>query len=172
MAAQNTSTMQFLTFKLGQESFGLEIFSIREVLEYRAVTAVPRTPHYMCGVINVRGSVVPVVDLHKKFGSGETTLTKDTCIIIVHVDMDGDMIMLGALADSVEEVFTMDSELVEPAPRIGAQLDLDFIKGMGKRGDDFLIILDAERVFASEELIDFAKSGNAGTEARENTATA
>jgi|SRR6056297_734924 len=149
---QADDTSQYLTFRLGDEIFALGIFEVREVLEYRPVTRVPRTPPFMEGVINLRGAVVPVVDLHMKFGTGRTEKTVDTCIVITELEFDGETMHLGALADSVEEVFAMSDADVEPAPRMGTHLDVDFIKGMGKKGDDFVIILDVNRVFSPEEM--------------------
>lgn len=150
--ATTNATSQYLTFRLGDEIFALEIFKVREVLEYRSVTRVPRTPPFMRGVINLRGAVVPVVDLHMKFGTGETEKTVDTCIVIAEVDFDGETMYLGALADSVEEVFDMDSSQIEPPPRMGTHLDVDFIKGMGKKDEEFVIILDVDRVFSNDEM--------------------
>ncbi len=150
---QSDDASQYLTFRLGDEIFALGIFEVREVLEYRPVTRVPRTPPFMEGVINLRGSVVPVVDLHMKFGTGRTEKTSDTCIVITELEFDGETMHIGALADSVEEVFAMDDADVEPPPRMGTHLDVEFIKGMGKRGDDFVIILDVSRVFSPEEMM-------------------
>ena len=165
MSLETTSaTSQYLTFRLGDEIFALEIFKVREVLEYRSVTAVPRTPPFMKGVINLRGSVVPVVDLHTKFGTGSTEKTADTCIIIAEVDFDGETMQLGALADSVEEVFDMDSGQIEPPPRMGTHLDVDFIRGMGKKGEEFVIILDVDRVFSSEEMAVVLENGASTSE--------
>src|SRR5512136_496350 len=101
-------SMQFLTFKLGEEIFALDITKVREVLDFTSVTKVPRTPEFMRGVINLRGSVVPVVDLRLKFGMSRTENTVNTCIIIVEVTVDGEMIVLGALADSVQEVLDLE----------------------------------------------------------------
>ena len=153
MSVETTNaTSQYLTFRLGDEIFALEIFKVREVLEYRSVTRVPRTPPFMRGVINLRGSVVPVVDLHMKFGTGETQKTVDTCIIIAEVVFDDETMLLGALADSVEEVFDMDAGMIEPPPRMGTHLNIDFIKGMGKKEEEFVIILDVDRVFSNDEI--------------------
>ncbi len=147
-----TGTSQYLTFRLGDEIFALEIFKVREVLEFRSVTKVPRTPPFMRGVINLRGSVVPVVDLHMKFGTGATETAVDTCIIITEVNIDGETLLLGALADSVEEVFDMDAAQIEPPPRMGTRLNVDFIRGMGKKDEEFVIILDVDKVFSAEEI--------------------
>jgi purine-binding chemotaxis protein CheW len=143
---------QHLTFKLDEEAFAVDISKVREVLEFTRVTKVPRTPAFMRGVINLRGSVVPVVDLRLKFGMSETSRTVNTCVIIVEVSLDGDSTVLGALADSVQEVFEFETTQIEPAPKIGSRLKTEFIKGMGKRDDEFIIILDIDKVFSSDEL--------------------
>lgn len=147
-----TETNQYLTFKLADEVFALDISQVREVLDLTKVTKVPRTPDFMLGVINLRGSVVPVVDMRLKFGMSKTETTVNTCIVIVEIDMDGETTVLGALADSVQEVLELDSGQIEPPPRIGTRLNTKFIKGMGKRDDQFLIILDIDRVFSADEL--------------------
>lgn len=153
MADANTiETNQYLTFKLHNEVFGLAIGKVREVLDFTSITKVPRTPDYMRGVINLRGSVVPVVDLHLKFGLEQTEKTVNTCIIIVEINMEGEITVLGALADSVQEVVELEPEQIEPAPKIGTKLNTAFIKGMGKREDEFIILLDIDRVFSNDEL--------------------
>jgi len=145
-------TTQYLTFKLGEEVFALDIAKVREVLDFTAITKVPRTPEFMRGVINLRGSVVPVVDMRLKFGMTKTEQTVNTCIIIVEISLDGDTTVLGALADSVQEVIELGPGQIEPAPRIGTRLRTEFIRGMGKRDDQFVIILDIDRVFSVDEL--------------------
>lgn len=147
-----TETSQCLTFKLDGEVFALEIAKVREVLDFTAVTKVPQTPDFMLGVINLRGSVVPVVDMRLKFGMTGTDVTVNTCIIIVEVELDGETTILGALADSVQEVMELDRDQIEPPPRLGMRLKTKFIKGMGKRDEEFIIILDIDKVFSSEEL--------------------
>jgi len=118
------------------------------------VTKVPRTPDFMRGVINLRGSVVPVVDMRLKFNMSRTEQTVNTCIIITEINLDGDKVVLGALADSVQEVIDLEPGQIEPAPRIGTRLNTEFIKGMGKRDDQFIIILEIDRIFSTEELIE------------------
>ncbi len=145
-------TRQYLSFNLGDEYFALDVANVREILEFTTVTKVPQTPEFMRGVINLRGSVVPVLDMRLKFGMSETNRTVNTCIIVVEVSLDGDTTILGALVDSVQEVFELEPGQIEPAPKIGTQLKTEFIKGMGKRDDQFIIILDIDRVFSSEEL--------------------
>jgi purine-binding chemotaxis protein CheW len=143
---------QYLTFKLDDEVFALDIGKVREVLDFTSITKVPKTPEFMRGVINLRGSVVPVVDLRLKFGLTKTEQTVHTCIIIVEVAVDGEATVLGALADSVQEVLDLGPDHIEPAPKIGTKLNTEFIKGMGKQNDHFIIILDIDKVFSTDEL--------------------
>ena len=150
--AEMTETTQYLTYKLGAEVFALDISKVREVLDFTTVTKVPRTPDFMRGVINLRGSVVPVVDLRLKFGMSATEKTVNTCVIIVEVAVDGETTVLGALADSVQEVIDLAQGQIEPAPKIGTKLNTDFIKGMGKQDERFIIILDIDKVFSVDEL--------------------
>ncbi len=145
-------TGQYLTFKLRDELFALDIAKVREVLDYTPIAKIPRMPEFMLGVINLRGNVLSVVDMGLKFGMNRTERTVNTCIIIVEIDMDGKEVVLGALADSVQEVMSLDADQVAPAPRIGTQLNTRYIKGMGKRDDEFIIILDIDKVFSAEEL--------------------
>ena len=151
-AKETMKTDQFLAFKLEDEVFAFDISKVREVLEFDTVTKVPQTPEMMKGVINLRGSVVPVIDMRIKFGMGATEKTVNTVIIIIEIDLDEESTMIGALVDSVNEVMDLDTEHIEPPPSIGTQLNTEFIKGMGKQNDQFIIILDIERIFTSEEL--------------------
>lgn len=146
------STRQYLTFMLNHEVFALEIDKVREVMDFTEVTKVPQTPDYMRGVINLRGNVVPVVDLRLKFGMGETEKTVNTCVIIAEVAVDGETVVLGAMADSVQEVLDLEDSQIEPAPRIGTRLNTDFIEGMGKHGDCFIIILDIDKCFSVDDI--------------------
>jgi purine-binding chemotaxis protein CheW len=150
---------QYLAFNLENEVFAFDISKVREVLEFDTVTKVPQTPEMMKGVINLRGSVVPVIDMRVKFGMGETLKTVNTVIIIIEIDLDGTSTMIGALVDSVQEVMDLDSEHIEPPPKIGTKLNTDFIRGMGKQDGEFLIILDIEKIFSSEEL-DFVQQAS------------
>lgn len=150
--AEITETRQYLTFKLGQEVFAIEVAKVREVLDLTTITTIPRTPEFMAGVINLRGSVVPVVDLRLCFEMSRTESTRNTCIVVVEVLLDGESTVIGALADSVEEVIDLEPEQIQPAPKIGTQIRTDFIKGMGKRESGFLMILDIDRVFSAEEI--------------------
>jgi purine-binding chemotaxis protein CheW len=148
-----TETTQYLTFKLDEEIFALDVAKVREILEESSITKVPQTPEFMRGVINLRGSVVPVIDLRLKFGMSRTEKTVNTCIIVVEVQLEDEVIVLGALADSVQEVIEMEPAQIEAAPHIGSRLNTDFIKGMGKVDGRFIMILDIDRVFSSDELV-------------------
>lgn len=150
---ENTiDTTQYLTFKLEDEVYATSIAQVREVLEFSKVTKVPRTPDYMRGVINLRGRVVPVLDLKLRFGMSRTEKTVSTCVIIVEVQVDGETMIIGALADSVQEVIEMDASVIEPPPKMGTRLNTDFILGMGKREEEFVIILDINKAFSGENL--------------------
>jgi purine-binding chemotaxis protein CheW len=147
-----TETRQYLTFRIGEEDFALDVSHVREILEFTTVTKVPRTPDYMRGVINLRGSVVPVLDMRLKFGLTETMKTINTCVIVVEVDLDETKTVMGALVDSVQEVFELEAEQIEPPPKMGSGLKTEFIKGMGRKDDRFIILLDIDKLFSSEEL--------------------
>lgn len=147
-----TETRQYLTFRLGTEIFATDVAKVREVLDLTSITAVPRTPEFMSGVINLRGAVVPVVDLRLCFRMPKTENTRNTCIVVVEVMLDGEPTIIGALTDSVEEVLDLNPDQIEPPPHIGSQVRTDFIRGMGKHNDQFIMILDIDRVFSAEEL--------------------
>jgi len=147
-----TETRQYLTFKLGDEVFATDVAKVREVLDFTSITKIPRTPDFMSGVINLRGNVVPVVDLRLCFEMSKTEKTVNTCVVVVEMLLDGEATVIGALADSVEEVIDLEPEHIEPAPKIGTKIRTDFIKGMGKRDSQFIMILDIDRIFSAEEL--------------------
>ncbi|MCK4910936.1 MAG: chemotaxis protein CheW [Thermodesulfovibrionales bacterium] len=152
MITDAITAAQYLSFELDDEVFAIDITKVREVLEFVSVTKIPQTPDFMRGVINLRGGVVPVVDMKQKFGTGETEKKINTCVIITEVQLDDEPVVLGVMADSVDEVFSLDSEQIEPAPRIGTQLNTEFLMGMGKKDDKFVLILDIDRVFSADEL--------------------
>ena len=143
---------QYLTFRLGEEVFGLDVGKVREILDMTATTKIPRTPEFMRGVINLRGNVVPVVDMRLKFGLPAVENTVDTCIVVTEVTLEGETTVLGALVDSVQEVFELEPGQIEPAPRIGTRLRTEFILGMGKRDGKFIMLLDVDKVFSCDEL--------------------
>lgn len=149
---QQGDSAQYLTFKLDGEAFATRIARVREVLELDEITRVPRTLEHMLGVINLRGSVVPVVDLRLQFGLATREPTVDTCIIIIEVEIDNASIVLGVLADSVQEVIDLRSDQMEPAPTMGTRINTDFIQAMGKLDEGFIILLNMDKVFSKDEL--------------------
>lgn len=150
---------QYLTFTLGEEDFALDIGKVREVLDYTTITKVPRMPEFLRGVINLRGNVVPVIDLRYKLGMGTIEQSVDTCIVIVEIIIDDDLTHIGALADSVKEVIDLDPSQISPPPKLGIRINNEFIRGMGKQGEKFLMILDIDRVLTVDGL-DVAQSMN------------
>ena len=154
-----SETLQCLTFKLADEIFAVDVAKVREILDFSTVTKVPQTPDFMRGVINLRGSVVPVVDMRLKFGMSETEKTVDTCIIVLEITLDNETAVVGALADSVQEVLELEPENIEPAPRIGTKLNTDFLVGMGKHNESFIMILNIDKVFTLDELSAVTEGG-------------
>jgi purine-binding chemotaxis protein CheW len=150
--ASITKTTQYLTFKLGHEVFAVDVAQVREILDFTTVTKVPQTPDFMRGVINLRGSVVPVVDMRLKFAMSKTEKSVNTCIVVVEVVMDNETLVIGALADSVQEVIELEPGQIEPPPKIGSRLKVEFLKGMGKRDEQFIMILDIDRVFSAADI--------------------
>ena len=152
-----TETRQYMTFKLGDELFAIDVAQVREVLEVSQITKVPTAPAYMRGVVNVRGQSTPVVDLRLRFGLPKGADTVHTRIIVMELELDGEATVLGGIADSVHEVIELEPGSIDPAPRIARRWRTDFIRGMGKRGDQFIIILDVSAVFSSEDLAALGK---------------
>ncbi|MDT8442038.1 MAG: chemotaxis protein CheW [Desulfuromonadales bacterium] len=163
MTESNATTVQYVTFQLGDELFGVEVGRTREILSLIPVTSVPQTPDYMLGVINLRGQVVPVVDMRCKLGMPSAEATQDSCIIVLEVLVDDDTLVVGARADAVREVLEINVEQIEPAPRLGTRLNTEYIRGMGKVGDQFIILLNIDRVFSSDELILVQEVGEQGS---------
>jgi len=151
---ETSTATQYLTFTLAEEVYAVDVGRVREILEISNITKVPQSPEFMRGVINLRGNVVPVIDMRVKFGMSPTERTINTCIIVVEVKMGDEVVILGSLADSVQEVIEMEPSQIEAAPHLGTQLNTDFIKGMGKHDGRFVIILDVDRIFSSRELRD------------------
>lgn len=145
---------QYLTFKLEDALYALNVEGVREVLELELnhITKIPRTPEYLRGVINVRGSVVPVIDMHLKLNMEKQEITIDTCIIVIEIPINGKTTVLGILADSVQEVIDLEPDQIEPAPEMGNQLKTEFIAGVGKKNDSFIIILKIGKILTTEEM--------------------
>ena len=151
MSDDNTA-WQYLTFQQNKEFFGIDIRRIKEVLEIRDITPLPRSSEFMRGVINLRGQVVPVIDLKLKFGFDKTEFTVDTCIIILELKIGGDICFFGVLADSVNEVIDIADDDIAPPPKIGSNVDTAYIYGVGKIDQSFVVILDAFNLCTLEEM--------------------
>lgn len=147
-----SSVNQYLSYTLAGEEFALDIARVREVLDLTRITRIPRMPQYLRGVINLRGQVVPVVDQRSKFGLETVEDGKDTRIIILEVDVSGEAVVLGAVADAVHEVIEIEPDKIAEPPSLGGSLNSDYIRGMGRREEDFVIILDVDRIFSTAEL--------------------
>ncbi len=148
----------YLTFKLGEEEFAAHVSKVLSIMEMTKITKVPRAPEYMQGVINLRGQVLPVVDTRIKFGMTPTEFTKNTCIVVMEVEMENDHIQVGALVDSVQEVLEFEDEQIQPPPSIGSKYKSEFISGMAKAEEQFIMILDMDKVFSASELADVQSS--------------
>lgn len=147
-----TASAQYITFKLGDELFAIDVAQVREVLELPTITRVPTAPAYMRGVVNVRGKAVPIVDLRAKFGLPSAADTLNSRIVVMELMLDGESTVVGGVADSVHEVIELEGAQIEPPPRIAMRWRTELIRGMGRRGDEFIIILDIEAVFSLAEL--------------------
>lgn len=146
------SNEQYLTFFMRGEEYAVGILRVREIIEYEAVTRVPSTPVHVRGVINLRGAVLPVVDLAAKFGHGETTPARTTCIVVVETHLNGEMLTVGLMADSVSEVIDIPASAIEPPPPFGTNVRIDFLIGMGKLENRLVLVLDVDRVLSPVEL--------------------
>lgn len=151
-----TELTQYLTFEVADEEYAIEIIRVREILVYSPLTSVPRAPEFIAGVMNLRGSVVPVVDLRKKLGLPATVITGTTCVVIVdihsHAETNAQTSHVGLLADDVRQVMSLADGDIEPAPSFGTKIDLAFLRGMGDLGDHFALILDIDRLLTALEL--------------------
>jgi len=150
--AGGAEQQQFLTFSLGEEMFAIGILSIREILEYGQLTEVPMTPPFIRGVINLRGAVVPVIDLAVRFGRQPGAITKRTCIVIIETESAGQTHQMGVVVDAVSEVLEIPRSDIEPPPEFGARIRIDFISGMGKVNGKFVVMLDVNRILSLEEI--------------------
>ena len=155
---------QYLTFLLGGEMFAIPILNIKEIIEYSGLTTVPMMPEFIRGVINLRGSVVPVVDLSVRFGRSVVPVTKRTCIVIIETESEGEKQDVGVVVDSVSEVLEIHRTDVEQAPSFGARIRSDFIQGMGKIAGKFVIILNVNRVLSIDEMAMLGQVGGTKSE--------
>jgi purine-binding chemotaxis protein CheW len=147
---------KYLTFALGKEEYGLEILKVREIIGWLDITALPRTPNYVKGVVNLRGQVIVVVDLRTKFSMEAAAKTDQTCIIVVEIAHAGRKLSTGIIVDRVSEVLEIPSENIEDAPTFGTAIEIDFILGMGKVGEAVKILLDIDKVMTGSEIAGLA----------------
>ncbi|MHC4423131.1 MAG: chemotaxis protein CheW [Planctomycetota bacterium] len=146
---------KYLTFALANEEYGLEILKVREIIGYMDITAVPQTPAHVKGVINLRGQVIPVIDLRAKFGMETTEVTEETCIIVVEITQGDRKFSTGIVVDHVQEVLDIAGEDIEEAPQFGSSVNNDFILGMGKIDESVKILLDIDKVLAGDDFSSF-----------------
>ena len=146
------SIRQFLTFRIGDEDFGMDLSQTREIIEYEGVTKVPLMPSFLIGVINLRGEVVPVIDLAVRLGRPPIEIKRRTCVIVVELESDGKQYTLGLLADAVSEVAEIYESDIENAPAFGAKIRAEFIQGIAKKGEDFVVLLDTDNTLSLREL--------------------
>jgi purine-binding chemotaxis protein CheW len=157
-------THQYLTFTLGSEMFAVGILNVKEIIEYGNLTEIPMMPSFIRGVINLRGAVVPVVDLAARFGGKISAVQRRTCIVIVEVTQEDAKHDIGIMVDAVSEVLEIGVKDIEPSPSFGARIRADFIAGMGKVGGKFVIILQIDRVLSVDEMALLADVGHANPE--------
>ncbi|MCP3100176.1 chemotaxis protein CheW [Myxococcus sp. K15C18031901] len=150
---EKATRTNYLSFMLAGEEYGVGILRVREIIEHRPITRVPGMPAAVQGVINLRGSVVPVVDLAVKFGLPPRPITRWTCFVIVEVNLDGKQTAIGLLTDSVSEVLELGSDDIETPPAFGTRVRLDFLLGMGRHDSKFIMLLDLDRLLSVEELL-------------------
>ncbi len=146
------SVTSYVTFKLDGELFAIEVARVREVLDLSEITRVPGAPPYMRGIVNVRGSAIPVVDLRRKFDLPPASDTVNTRIVVIELQLDGELVVVGGLSDSVHEVLELSRAEIGDAPHIATRWRADMIEGLGKKGDQFIMVLDIARIFASDVL--------------------
>lgn len=158
IAAGAALPTQYLTFTLGGEAFAIGILAIKEIIEYRAPTAVPMAPAAVCGVINLRGAVVPVLDPRVRFGQPPSTVGKRTCIVIVEVAQGEERQIVGVLVDAVSEVLEIPASDIEPPPSFGSRIRAEFIAGIGKVRNKFVILLDVDRVLGGDEALQLSRT--------------
>ena len=152
----------YLTFKLGEEEFAAHVSKVLSIMEMVKITKVPKSPEYMQGVINLRGQVLPVVDTRIKFGMTPTEFTANTCIVVMEVEVNGEYVQVGTLVDSVQEVLEISDDQIQPPPSIGSRYKSEFISGMAKLDEHFIMMLDMDHVFSAEEMLNVRASAEDG----------
>lgn len=161
---------QYLTFRLGDEMYAFGILNVREILEYKRPTRVPMMPDFIEGVIGLRGEVVPVVNLARRFGLPATGVTRLSCVVVIEIRSDEFCQDIGVLVDSVSEVVDISPKSVRPAPEFGERIGADFVRGMGKVDDEFVILLAEDRVLSMDELSQVSRARAIGEEMHESEA--
>lgn len=146
----------YLSFKLSDETFASNVSKVLNILEMTSITKVPKSPSYMKGVINLRGTVLPVIDTRIKFEMTPTDITTNTCILVLDVEVDGEAVKVGALVDSVEEVRELDKKDIQPPPSIGSKYQSEFIYGMAKIDEEFIMLLDMDKLFSVDEITELS----------------
>ena len=159
-AAADVVAQQYLTFTLGDEVFAMDIRTVREIIQHASMTVVPLMPRFVRGVINLRGAVVPVIDLQSRFGRGEAVLGKKTCIIVFDASREGEKMELGLMVDAVSEVIEIAPALIELPPQFGTSIQRDFIRGLGKVNNMFIVILDPERALNVDDMAALAENAS------------
>ena len=152
-AKETVEQKQYLTFLLANEEYAIGILKVKEIIEYDTVTTVPKTPKWVRGVINLRGAVVPVVDLALKFGLEVKPVAKTTCIVIVETRFESQNIIIGVLADAVSQVIGLATEDLQPVPEFGTRVKVDYLLGMAQLGKKFALLLDVDKVLSTDELL-------------------
>lgn len=167
--AASSDTQQFLTFLLGGEMYALGILNVKEIIEYGQLTEIPMMPSTIRGVINLRGAVVPVIDLAARFGGQPSQVQRRTCIVIVEITQDDAKLDIGIMVDAVSEVLEIARSEIEPPPSFGAKIRADFIDGMGKVNGKFVIILNIQRVLSVDEMASLATVSQSGADGAQET---
>lgn len=152
MQAQKSETKKYLSFLLGERAYAINILKIKELIEYGEITPIPRMPEFILGAINLRGSLVPVIDLMNRLGQEQGHINKRSCVVIVELSMNNAALCVGLMVDAVSRVIDFNTTDIEDAPNFGGNIDVDFIEGMGKSEEDFIIILDIDRILTLDDL--------------------
>jgi purine-binding chemotaxis protein CheW len=162
MSNETNKIQTYLSFKMSEELFAINVSKVINILEMQHITKVPKTPVYMKGVINLRGTVLPVIDLRIKFGLPEKENTVDTSIIVLNIEKDGEIIMLGTLVDAVREVLELKDEEIADSPSIGTKYNSGFIQGMYRMDEHFIMILDIDKIFSVDDIVDVKEYSEVG----------
>lgn len=165
--SEGQNVQQYLTFLIAGEEYAVNLLKVKEIIEYDTVTKVPKTPEWVRGVINLRGNVVPVVDLAVKFSQPASVIGKLSCIVIAEVECESESTTMGIMADAVQQVVDLKREDIEPPPTFGTRVKVDYLLGMARSGKKFCLLLDTEKVLSTEELLDVASAGELTAEESE-----